>query len=105
MTATVHGAGRGTRPWQLARLVAAAVGACGAHVDEHYQLTAIVVQRDTAEHETQNVVVEIVQDRHDPEHPWTAMAMDELRQTETPLSHGRTAKAAINGIAWSALDT
>jgi hypothetical protein len=32
------------------------------------------------------------------------MAMDELRQIETPLSHGDTAKAAIDGIARSTLD-
>jgi NADPH-dependent 2,4-dienoyl-CoA reductase/sulfur reductase-like enzyme len=105
MTATVHGAGRGVRPWQLARLVAAAAGACSAHIDEHYQLTAIVVQRHSPAYETQTVVVELVHDRRNAEHRWTAMAIDELRQIETPLSHGHTAKAAINGIAWSALDT
>jgi hypothetical protein len=42
--------------------------------------------------------------QHDREHRWTAMAMDELRQIETPLSHGDTAKAAIDGIARSTLD-
>jgi hypothetical protein len=105
MTATVRRAGRGTRPWQLARLVAAAAGACSAHVDEHQQLTAIVVQRHSPTYEKQTMVVELVHDRHNTEHRWTAMAIDELRQTETPLSHGRTANAAINGIVWSTLDT
>jgi hypothetical protein len=105
MTATLRGAGRGTRPWQLARLVAAAAGACSAHVDEPYQLTAIVVQRHSPTYERQTVVVELVHDRCNAEHQWTAMAIDELRQTATPLSHGHTAKAAINGINWSTLDT
>jgi hypothetical protein len=42
MTAMVRGAGRGIRPRQLVRLVAVATSACGAHVDEHYQLTTHV---------------------------------------------------------------
>lgn len=104
MTAITPSAGPGTSSRQLARLVATAAGACSAVVDEHYQLTAIVVERPTAEHETQTVVVEIIHDQSSAEQCWSAMASDELRQIQTPISHGNTAKAAINSIAWSTLD-
>jgi hypothetical protein len=104
MTPTVRGPVRRIRARQLARRVAAATGAPSAQVDEHYDLTAIVVQRPTSAHETHTLVVELIHDRHNPEHRWLATATDELRQTQTPLSHGHTAKAAIAGINWSTLD-
>ena len=105
MTTTLRDAPRHLRARRLAHLVAGAAHAPTAHVDEHYDLTAIVIERPTNGSGSQTVVVELIHTRNHAEHRWSVLAIDELRDLQTPLSHGRTAREAIAGIAWTALDS
>ena len=105
MTTTLGDTPRHLHARRLAHLVADAAHASTAHGAEQYDLTAVVVERPAATCGSQTVVVELMHTRDHAEHPWTALVIDELRDLQTPLSHGRTAREAIAGIAWTVLDS
>lgn len=88
---------------QLAQLVADATGASSAQVDEHYTMTAIVIERPAHGH-IQTIVVELVD--HGTGHGnqrWNATAYDELHNSATGLSNGPTPQHALAAINWASL--
>ena len=91
------------QPATLARLVAEAAGVATATADDHYTVTAVMLEHDYCGL-THTVLVELLEDhlRADDQR-WTAIAIDELDQQMSQPGHGHTAADAVRGIDWCQL--
>ena len=105
MTTTLGDTPRHLRARRLAHLVADAAHASTAHGAEHYDPTAILVDRPAATCGSQTVVVELIHTHDHAEHRWTALAIDDPAtyrlRSATAAPPGRRSP----GIAWTALDS
>lgn len=87
-------------PTTLARLVAEAAGAATATADDHYTVTAVMLEQDCCG-QTHTVLVELLEDHlRTDDARWSAIAIDELDERRAEPSRGPTAAEAVRGIDW-----
>jgi hypothetical protein len=96
-------AARDGQPAALARLVAEAAGVATATADDHYTVTAVMLEQDCCGL-THTVLVELLEDHlRTDDGRWTAIAIDELDQQMSEPGRGHTAADAVHGIDWCQL--
>ena len=89
---------------RLLDVVTRAAGASVAVVDEQYNVTSVVLERDVAG-VRQTLLVELLDAGPAAgEQRWRALACDELRGLSTPSITGPRLEALLAGIDWSTLD-
>lgn len=88
------------KPATLARLVAEAAGVASAIVDDHYTVTAVMLEHDCCG-QNHTILVELLEDHlRTDDQRWTAIAIDELDQQMSAPGRGHTAADAVRGIDW-----
>ena len=97
--------GQALAPNEIADLIWHHSGASRAVLDQHYELTAVMIRRRSASGTRQELLVEVIHEaRGDVGREWMLVARDDLRDSSIGPKYGSTLPAVLAEVVWDDLD-